>query len=148
LSEAVEGPSRGPRAWRAALILAGTLAFFFGLRTFGRSYSMTRWPVTPARVVSSEVVPAGEGFEARIEYEYILAGRVRRGHAAQSATDRAAADSIGARYPEGREIAVGFDPGNPALSVLRPHIRWWCLAVTLAGACLMGLGLWPRKVPT
>ena len=109
---------------------------------------MTRWPITPGRVVVSEVVPAGEQFEAHVEYEYILAGIVRRGRIPESAGSRESADSLSSLYPVGREIPVGFDPGDPSLTVLRPHIRWWSLGVTLAGACLMGIGLWPRKIPT
>lgn len=124
------------------------LAFLFGLRAFGRSYSMTRWPITPGRVVISEVIPAGGRFKAHVEYEYILAGRVRRGRLPESWGSLESADSLRALYPVDREIPVGFDPGDPSLTVLRPHLRWWSLALTLAGACLMGIGLWPRKVPT
>jgi hypothetical protein len=129
------------------MIVAGTLAFLLGLRDFGRSYSTTRWPVIPGRVLTSEVVPAGDGrFLAQVEYEYILAGRVRRGRLPASATRREQADSVSAVYPAGKEIPVGFDPGDPEQSVLRPHLRWWSLALTLAGAVIMVLGLWPRKV--
>jgi hypothetical protein len=129
------------------MIVAGTLAFLLGLRDFGRSYSTTRWPVTPGRVLKSEVVPAGNGrFLAQVEYEYILAGRVRRGRIPPSATGREQADSIAAFYPVGREIPVGFDPGDPEQTVLRPHLHWWSLALTLTGAFMMVLSLWPRKV--
>ena len=109
---------------------------------------MTRWPITPGRVVISEVVQAGGRFKTHVEYEYILAGRVRRGRLSEPANSHESADSLSSLYPVGREIPVGFDPGDPSLTVLRPHIRWWSLALTLAGACLMGIGFWPRKVLT
>lgn len=136
---------RGLRTIRAAVILAGTLAFIFGLRTFGRSYSMTRWPITPGRVVTSVVAEEAGRVQARVEYEYMLAGRVYRGSVPASSLSREAADSLAARYPVGREIAVGYDPGNPRQSVLRADLRWWSLALTLAGVCIMAAGIWPRK---
>ena len=83
--------------------------------------------------------------QARVEYEYMLAGRVYRGSVPASSLSREAADSLAARYPVGREIAVGYDPGNPRQSVLRADLRWWSLALTLAGVCIMAAGIWPRK---
>ena len=130
------------------VILAGVLAFFFGLRVLGRSYSMTRWPITPGRIVTSAVVPAEGQFEAHVEYEYILAGRVRRGRLPVSPTSRESADSVVARYPMGLEIPVGFDPGDTTSSALRPRISWWSLALTLAGAGVIGFGLRSRKLQT
>jgi hypothetical protein len=131
---------------RATVILAGTLALILGLRTFGRSYSMTRWPIIPGRILSSGVVAEKGGRpQARIEYEFILAGRVHRGVLPEPLPTREAAESFAALYPPGREIAVGYDPGDPAQSVLRPHIRWWSLAVAVTGAILVAAGIWPRK---
>ena len=126
------------------LILAGFLAFLPGIRIFGRSYSMTRWPITPGRVTASKLAPT-PGSKVFVDYEYILAGRVRRGRMSVNAPSREAADSVTARFPAGREIAVGYDPGNPDQSVLRPSIKWWSLVLTLAGAALMTAGLRPRK---
>jgi hypothetical protein len=146
LSEATGLRSRGLRTVRIAVILAGTIAFVTGLRTFGKSYSMTRWPVTPARILSSEVTSRDDArFTARVEYEFLLAGRVHRGTMTERAPTRAAAESLVALYPSGSEIAVGFDPGEPGASVLRPRINWWNLALTIAGAGLLAAGVWPRK---
>jgi hypothetical protein len=135
------------RTIRAAVILAGFVMLLFGLRILGRSYSTTRWPITPGRIVASAIVPAGDRYEAHVEYEYILAGRVRRGRLPATPTTRDVADSMIASYPVGREIPVGFDPGDPASSVLRPVIRWWSLALILAGAGLMVAGVRYRKTP-
>ena len=145
MSESHRGGLRGLRTIRAAVILAGIVVLLFGLRVLGQSYSMTRWPITPGRIVASAIVPAGDRFEAHVEYEYILAGRVRRGRLPATPNTRALADSVVASYPVGREIPVGFDPGNPGSSVLRPTIRWWSLALMLAGAGLVAAGVWLRK---
>ena len=82
-----------------------------------------------------------------MEYEYILAGRVRRGRLPAAPTTRDLADSVVGSYPVGREIPVGFDPGNPGSSVLRPTIRWWSLALILAGTGLVAAGVRFRKTP-
>jgi hypothetical protein len=132
--------------FRAIVILAGFLAFLPGIRIFGRSYSMTRWPITPGRVTASEIAAKPRGMlEASVNYEYILSGRVRRGRMSLRTTSREAADSVMAQFPAGREIAVGYDPGNPDQSALRPRIKWWSLVLTLAGAGLMAAGLRPGK---
>ena len=140
------GNRLGLRTFRAVIILAGFLAFLPGIRVFGRSYSMTRWPITPGRVTSTEITAGNKGrFDTVVEYEYILAGRVRRGRMPVTVSSRTGAESVSAQFPAGKEIAVGYDPGNPNLSVLHPHIQWWSLVLTLAGAGMMAAGLWPRK---
>jgi hypothetical protein len=137
-------------------ILAGALTFLLGLRVFGRSYSSTRWPVTHGRILSSRLAAADDGrYRALVQYEFILAGKVYRGSGLHRPSaggtgdstsgpllPRAEAESLIAAYPAGREIAVGFDPGDPAQSVLRPRIRWWSLAVTGTGAALLAMGIW------
>lgn len=146
MSQASGGNRLGLRSIRAAIILAGFLAFLPGIRIFGRSYSMTRWPITPGRVTASEIAAKGSAkFEATVEYEYILAGRVRRGRMPVAGPSRQAAESITARFPVGNEIAVGYNPGNSEDSVLLPRIQWWSLILALVGAGLMLYGTWPRK---
>ena len=146
MSRAAGGNSRGLSTVRAVVILAGFLAFLPGIRILGRSYSMTRWPVTPGRVTSSAIIAKGNTkFEAAVEYEYILAGRVRRGRMPVTSPTRLSAESVTVRYPVGSEIAVGYNPGNTEESVLLPRIKWWSLILVLGGASLMLYGTWPRK---
>lgn len=146
MSRGSGGNRLGLRTIRAIIILAGFLAFLPGIRIFGRSFSMTRWPITPGRVTSSQITESNQGHAgALVEYEYILSGRVRRGRMPVTVSNRMAAESVTAEFPPGKEIAVGYDPGNPDLSVLRPRIKWWSLVLTLAGAGVMAFGLWPRK---
>lgn len=122
---------------RGLAILAGIVAFIIGLRAFGRSYSTTRWPVTPGRVIGSKVRMENGGPRASVEYEFILAGKVYRGRM----TSEEAPESLTALYPAGREIPVGYDPGDPGQSILRPEIRWWSLVLTLVGAGLIAGGI-------
>lgn len=119
------------------VILAGFVAFLIGLRAFGRSYSTTRWPVTHGRVIGSMVSAENGSPRASVEYEYLLAGKVYRGRM----TSEEKPESLTALYPAGREIPVGYDPGDPSQSVLRPEMRWWSLVLTLVGAGLIGGGI-------
>jgi hypothetical protein len=147
LSPEPGAPDRRPGPARVVLVLAGVAALLIGLREFGRSYSRTRWPVTPARIIESQVVETDGGrFHAAIEYEYILAGRVRRGRVPAPPSVRGEADSVAAAYPVGREIAIGFDPGDPEQTVVHPQLQWWPLGLALIGAGLMAAGIRRRKV--
>lgn len=118
-------------------ILAGITAFVLGLRVFGRSFSTTRWPVAPGRITGSRVVTERGNARASVEYEYILGGKLYRG----LMISREKAESLVASYPAGQEILVGYDPGDPRQSVLRPRIRWWSMVLTLAGAGLIAGGI-------
>jgi Protein of unknown function (DUF3592) len=61
-------------------MIAGLGLFVLGIRIFGRSYSSTRWPIAPGRVVRSDVKDGSAGnYTAVVEYEFILGGRVYRG---------------------------------------------------------------------
>jgi Protein of unknown function (DUF3592) len=104
----------------------------------------------------------GDGrFAPRVRYQYNLAGQVFQGSgigipsegSLDDAPDetfdtREAADSVVARYPVGGEVAVGYDPGDPTRSVLRPVLRWWSLALAIGGLFVLTLGIIaPRILP-
>jgi hypothetical protein len=137
------------RTFRLLAVLLGVTAFLLGLRIFGRSYSTTRWPVTPGRIISSgRGTDPSSRLETRVEYEYLLAGKVYRArgiHDPQDTTylagSQAEAESLLQRFPPGSEVLVGFDPGDPAQAVLLPRLKWWSLVLTVAGAGLMTLGM-------
>jgi hypothetical protein len=118
----------------------------------GASYAVTRWPVTPARVVRSAVesLPGGR-VRPRIGYEFFLAGRRYVGGGVEqpaAATDSSMppipleqAESIVARYPVGQEMLAGYDPVNPDRAVLSPRFNWWTTGPALIGALFIGLGV-------
>ena len=138
-------PSRGWRTFRAAVILAGTLAFS---SAFGSLVAAT------ARLVGHHSRASGHlgGCPGRRPIRSLGSStstfsreRCAGAGCLHRSTARESADSLRARYPVGREIAVGFDPGDPGHTVLHPQIRWWSLALTLAGACLIGTVSGPGK---
>lgn len=134
------------------LVICGLLLALYGLKILGASYAITRWPVTPARVVRSSISNATNGRHFPVvHYEFYLAGRryvgagiTRPATPAQSGSapvTEASADSIVARYPLGTEVLAGYDPVNPSRSVLRPRFNWWTLVPVFLGAVLAGAGV-------
>lgn len=146
------------RRWLAPLlVISGLLLALYGLRILGASYAVTRWPVTPARVVRSSVTNATNGRHFPVvHYEFFLAGEryvgagiTRPATPAQPsapAASQALADSIVARYPVGTEVLAGYDPVNPSRAVLRPHFNWWTLVPVILGVVLGVSGLWLWRV--
>lgn len=124
----------------------------------GASYSVTRWPVVPARIIHSSVEPAsGNRFRPRVEYELYLAGRryvgagiTRPGTVSDPSVPRFSrerAESIAALYQPGLELLAGYDPVNPSRTVLRPRFNWWTAFPVLMGGLLSALGVivWRRN---
>jgi hypothetical protein len=149
------------RRWVAPLlVISGLLLAIYGIRILGASYAITRWPVTPARVVRSSVTNATNGRHFPVvHYEFFLAGEryvgagiTRPATPAQPgapAASEALADSVVARYPVGAEVLAGYDPVNPSRAVLRPRFNWWTLVPVILGVVLgvSSLRLWRAQRP-
>jgi hypothetical protein len=124
----------------------------FGIRALGASYSATRWPFTPGRIVRSQLrdSPPG-GFQ--VEYEYILGGRLLRSDRVRSwtgilpgvwpekAPSRSEAESVVQKYRVGLELPVRYDPGDVRRSVLEPRTNWLALVPLLTGLIITTLGI-------
>lgn len=111
-----------------------------------------RWPTTTGRIVSSRVESyeqrVGEAqsgtpatfYRAVVEYGYTV--KDREYHSTQlsfgpkESTGKGPAEVKAARYPEGSEVVVHYEPVNPGNSVLdaKAALNW--LVWTLAAACL------------
>ncbi len=112
------------------------------------------WPTTPGRVVSSRVESyrkrvGGGGqtgnlvrfYDAVIEYAYTV--KEREYHSTQlsfgakeSTTAKGPADAKAARYPEGSEVPVHYEPENPANAVLEVKAALNWLVWTIAAVCV------------
>lgn len=142
-----------PARWHApVLTVVGVLVCLYGLRTLGASYSITKWPVVPARVILSQVEPTANGrFRPHVEYELYLAGLryvgtgiVRPATTTDPVTmafSRERAESVVAAYPIGRELLAGYDPVNPSRTVLQPRFNWWTTVPVVMGALLAAVGI-------
>lgn len=112
------------------------------------------WPTTSGRIVSSRVGSyekrvGGGGqtgklyrfYSAVVEYAYTV--KDRQYHSTQlsfgaqdSTTAKGPADAKAARYPEGSEVVVHYEPRNPGNAVLEVKAALNWLVWTIAAACL------------
>ena len=162
-------PSQIPEAVVYFLIVLGVGWLYLFVprfaRTLRRAIASTRWPKAEGRVISSEVdmrvlgragMVHGGGrvrqthiFVPRIIYEYSVDGVTyssdtlsfgRVGYSIKSAT------RIASEYPEGKPVAVYYDPGNPDVAVLETAGVHFAVAravfVTCLGLVFLGLGMW------
>jgi len=119
------------RIFPLAFFLAGFFILLFGYRDLERARESVAWPTTEGRITASSVAAQtsrnSEGrssttYRAEIAYDYEVAGeplagsRVAFGDYASS--NRAHAQGIVTRYPEGAEVTVAYSPEDPSLSVL------------------------------
>lgn len=115
------------------------LAVHTHLRARRQADAATAWPTAVGRITESRVEDSietsGEGdaetvWFARVAYAYSINGQrltgTRIGYGVPTRHDtEAAARALAARFPEGAEIPVRYDPANPAEAVLdatRPSI--------------------------
>ncbi len=120
------------------------LAFFLGSRSGSKAGAM--WPVVPGKVVLSET----ESYRTRVtrntvttfapvvEYAFVVNGHEYRSRQIQLDGDgdsgsRAEAKAVAARYPEGSDVEVHYDPENPSNAALeRPAgTAWYLLGIAL-----------------
>jgi hypothetical protein len=125
-------------AWIVAALIAvgGGIIFLilFAVAVAGwvKVAAAKRWPVTPGTIVSSEVIEARDSRGGwytypRVDYQYVVAGRVYRSNviafgerSLKSGTDAAkqkATETV-RRYAPGRVVEVRHSPTNPADSAL------------------------------
>jgi len=143
--------------------------FFFGLGTLLLAYIQISnqrearlaagWPTTPGRIVSSKVesfmqrVGGRSGntvrfYQAVVEYAFNVEGReyhsTRLSFGAVESTPKGPAEDKAARYPEGSQVMVHYDPQNPPNAVLEPKVarNWlaWLIAVVFVALAVFFSG--------
>jgi hypothetical protein len=120
----------------------------------------SNWPQTAGRIVSSTVEHyrqrvggARTGslvtfYEAVVEYDYSVSGRdyhsTRLSFGAKTAGSQQRAEAAAARYPEGSQVMVHYDPKNPANAVLDVRIAqgvtWIVVAIAFFGLAVFFSG--------
>ncbi len=114
------------------LLLGVLYAAGFGLLCYGlwsarRSKQATGWPTTPGTITQLDLHTSSDSdasttYKIRLRYLYAVEGvsyqgtRLAFGYSGSS--NRGAHDEIRKRLKEAREVAVRFDPADPAVSCL------------------------------
>jgi hypothetical protein len=133
--------------WRACVILIslGIVFLFYGSTNLVRDYNSLHWPSTSGIIRSaktSHAFWAYHGFSyADILYDYRVASvsysgiRVSFGGFWQHNHNENEVRLVLNRYPQGKEVAVFYDPNDPNNAVLEPQITdrtWTPLALGVA----------------
>jgi len=119
------------------------------------------WPQTAGHIVSSKVEHyrqrvggARTGslvtfYEAVVEYDYSVSGRTyhstRLSFGGKTAGSQQSAEAAAARYPEGSQVMVHYDPKNPSSAVLDVRIAqgvmWIVVAIAFFGLAIFFSGV-------
>ena len=148
--------ARFPHAESSIVVLAGSiglcvLLLFIGMRRYSKQAA--NWPSVRGRIVSSRVEEYQEridgtlrtSYRPAIEFSYAVRGREWRSTQIKAGLEmsgtRASAEKIVAKYPEGGEVEVHYDPANPSNAALEnPTGATWVLL--LAALACFALAVW------
>lgn len=142
--------SRWPR-WPlipAVIFVAGGIWMMLAGWNVLQDYSEYRgWPAVSGTVIRSEVV--GErAARPNVVYEYRVDGVRYQDSSALSppsfggrTSRRGVAEEIASEYPDGREVTIHYQPGNPANSLLRVYAPWSAYGKLGSGGVVFFLGV-------
>jgi hypothetical protein len=120
------------------------LLFFFAFRS--ASKKAQNWPSVRGKIVKSAVETFSEmedgrsrtSHRAAVEFVYAVHGRNYHGNQVklmvQTGGSRVFAEKVCAKYPEGSDVEVHYDPANPGTAALEnpTGMSWLVLAVAVA----------------
>ena len=117
--------------------------------------SATSWQKTKGHVTESEweyghhlLTGKPKPRRARIVYRYSVDSREFESRQVELLESYSLADygEHLRRYPQGSQVTVYYQPGNPANSALQPGMRWSTLAVVVfVFACLCGISYYTAR---
>jgi len=135
------------------IFAAGATIALVGWRLQGDAAASRGWPEARGVIESAEVTSRSDGHEQRlygasVRYRYDVAGKRYTGervsYESGQSPQREIAEGVIRRYAPGTEVAVRFDPANPAKAVLEPGssaIGPWVLVAIGAVVALGGLAM-------
>ena len=115
----------------SVFMLAGSALFLSGIL---EERASLEWPRTPGSVIASYSERTCGGYrtshrwEARIIYQYRVAGVDHRGHRSAGTSMYCSSDRedvtkwLAANYPIGKTVEVYFDPADPDAAFLHPGV--------------------------
>ena len=134
-------------------VAVGVLLLVTGYRDIDEARASADWPNVQGTIVSSAVdsrrSSTSQGrpkttFHAAVRYEYVVDGANLVGERVAIGDDSARSSS-GARevvdlYPAGSNVAVSYDPANPARSVLEPGVHGRAIKKPIIGVIFLLAG--------
>ncbi len=148
-------------------LVAGVFLGFSASKQLGHARASSEWPTVSGKVLSSEVRTkrsrtsgsrkhgsrSRTTYHAEVHYEYTVDGRPYTADRVQfgeyGSDNSSHAREIVARYAEGKQVSVHYDPTQPDLAVLEPgvhggiNIQFGLAGLfTLVGAGICAAGVW------
>jgi hypothetical protein len=105
------------------IALIGLAALGLGFVRVMAARRSAGWPQVDGTVLTSTVAAVAAAWKAQVTYRYKVGDQDLRGTSIALEdfdSDRATAEAIAARYPEGAQVKVFYEPSDPSLSVLQP----------------------------
>jgi hypothetical protein len=113
----------------------GSALSFASFRAMLLGKQSENWPSTRGNVVYVQSENSSRGRSARIEYSYVVDSQK---YDSDTYSYRPLSDRIPiSRYKQGQEVAVYYDPSNPALAVLLPGYQPHILRPLVGFVCLL-----------
>ncbi|MDD3296429.1 MAG: DUF3592 domain-containing protein [Candidatus Omnitrophica bacterium] len=135
--------------------IAGIGIEFFAYSVYKDSQDAKAWPMTAGRVISSEIHShrshsassrhSSIMYSAGVAFEYSVAGRtytskkISLGECGSSS--RSDAQKVVDKYPQGKEIAVYYNPANPGSAMLEPGKIGGIFIPFIVGAMFIVVGI-------
>ena len=130
-----------------ALVL-GCLIIFWGYTMYGAGEESSEWPYVQGKIVKSKIEGWQVNFDfyknAAIEYEYTIgeakfkSARISYGNliAASEAKRR-----VLAKYPDGKDVRVYYNPQNMSQAVLEPGVPITVFIIPIIGIIVVTISL-------
>jgi Protein of unknown function (DUF3592) len=138
-------------------ICFGLVTLLFYVAALRYSEKAAKWPSVRGKIESSRVERYEEmlndntvtRYRPVVEFSYAVDGQPYRGNQIklmlQLGGSEASAAKVVAKYPPGGEVAVHYEPGNPANAALEIPVRGPWILLLLALACFL-LAVWQLGV--
>ena len=153
------------RIFPLIFIVAGATTAYFGVRGLIRARASVDWPTAEGKVVESSLEThrsedsdsdsTSTTYHAEILYEFSVEGTTFNGNRVAygdyGSSNPSHARRVVNRYPEGEDVTVYYQPGNPEEALLEPGLKaqsWFLPAfglVFLTVGCLMAVFL-PKAI--
>lgn len=124
----------------------GLLLTLYGQYQLSWARASADWPVVPGRIVTSKVTAhtdeEGTTYSDKIKYVYTVEGTKYEAGVVVIGGHSYGAHNVVARYPQGAEVSVAYDPNKPSRAVLEPGVEsyeWQTIGISMIlGALFMG----------
>src|ERR1039458_2571115 len=120
------------------IVFCGLYVLLKGVRNVQMAMASAKWPKTAGVVVYSKTTRDASPQKRRTKYTVIFSTKtiIRYKVNGQEYTtdvlhfgqtlgsgDKSEATLLHMRYPEGQEVMVSYNPGNPAIAVMKPGLQ-------------------------